>query len=161
MITKEFLDSYEFEMIEYCAEKSSFLPTFDELTHFDIQEKELMQKVRKKKLEYAKEHNFSSERAYDQLEIDCLISADTMRKTIVGTTKCSRKFLYKFTVGLHMSVDEANEYFTLCDGPLTEKCKADYICISALNESCDIQEFVDFFEDNTGIKLVKKPRPSK
>lgn len=155
---KKILDHSLFETIEYCTEKSSLHVTASELSHFVDQERELAKKIGARKIKYTKEHGYNTEKANDQLEEDCLIPADTLRKTILGTTKCTRNFLYKFAVGLHMTVDEANEFFSLCDGPLYDRCMADYICKKALEDGDDIRLFVKDFEKNTGIKLVKKTR---
>lgn len=155
---KRILDYNLFETIEYSIEKNSLHVTASELSPFIDKERELAKKIGARKIKYTKEHGYSTEKANDQLEEDCLIPADTMRKTILGTTKCTRNFLYKFTVGMRMTVDEAKEFFSLCDGPLYERCMADYICKKALEDGDDIHVFVEDFEKNTGIKLVKKTR---
>ena len=91
---------------------------------------------------------------YDKLEELCQISVTTMKKTISGTQKISRNFLYKFVVGLHMSVEEANEYFALCGGELNLKNPADFICYRALEDGDSIFQFIEDFEHYTGLKIA-------
>ena len=70
----------------------------------------------------------------------------------------TRTFLYKFTVGLKLTVDEANKFFDLCGGPLYEKCFADYICLRALEDKDDIEVFIKQFELHTGRKISMRSR---
>lgn len=156
-----YLNPKDFDTIEFVPEQSSLHVTASELSHFADDKRTLSEKIGKRKLQYTKDNGYTTEIANDNLEKDCMIAVDTMRKTILGTTKPTRNFLYKFTVGLHMSVDEANEFFELCDGPLNEKCMADYICIRALEDGDSIEKFVKEFEQHVEIKLVKKSRKEK
>ena len=66
------------------------------------------------------------------------------------------QFLYKFSVGLQMTLEEANTYFELCGGALNERCMADYICIRALLDHDSIDHFIEEFEKHTGIKLSRE-----
>jgi AICAR transformylase/IMP cyclohydrolase PurH len=117
--------------------------------------------IPKKKIIYQNEHKLSSAAAYEELEERCQISMDTMKKTINNRIRVTRNFLYKFTVGLHMTLDEANEYFALSGGTLRESCLADYICIHALLDQDDINEFIKDFEKHTEFKLAIRGRQGK
>jgi hypothetical protein len=99
-----------------------------------------------------------SSEAYEKLEEQCQISIDTMKKTISGRVKPKRNFLYKFTVGLHMTLEEANEFFELNGGTLRESCLADYICIHALRDKDDIEVFISDYEKHTGSKIGMRER---
>ena len=152
------LNHVDFDCIEYTAEKREFRVISSDLNHYIEQYRELSDMIGRKKAEYAKKNNYSYDMANERLEEDCCIPIDTLRKTILGTTKCSRNFLYKFCVGLHMSLEEANKFFILCDGELNERCMADYICIKALEDRDTIKDFIDQFEQHVGIKLIRKRR---
>lgn len=152
------IDAIDFEMIKYKREKCSLHVTASELVPFLEQQKELGKKIGKYKMKFATENGYSTEKANDELVKLCLIPYDTIRKTIVGTTKCTRHFLYKFCLGVGMSLEEANEYFKMCDGPLYEKCMEDYIFIKALEQGDTVEKFAEEFLKHVGIKLVKKLR---
>lgn len=156
----EKLNPKEFEMVEYQPEDCSLRVTASELVPFLETQKKLREKIVKRKMQFTVENGYSVEKTNDELENLCLIPYDTIRKTIIGTTKCTRHFLYKFCLGLKMSFEEANEYFELCDGPLYEKCMADYIFIKALEQGDTVAEFAKDYELHIGIKLVKKLRCS-
>ena len=154
----EKLNPKDFEMIEFRPESSSLHVTAPELVSFLDQQKELGNKIGKCKMKFAEKNGYSTEKANDELENVCLIPYDTIRKTIVGTTKCTRHFLYKFCLGVGMTIDEANEYFEMCGGPLYAKCMEDYIFIKAIEDKDSVEKFVEDFEKHVGVKLVKKPR---
>ena len=97
-------------------------------------------------------------RASEWIADHCQINETTLSKTITGKIKVTRTFLYKFTVGLKMTVDEANKYFDLCGGPLYERCMADYICMKALKDKDDIEIFIKDFELHTGMKIRMRER---
>ena len=103
------------------------------LSHFIDHENALRDMIFRKKDLYQSENKVGTLAAYERLEEECQINVDTMKKTISGSIKVTRNFLYKFAVGLHMSLEEANQYFELNGGGLRESCLADYICIHALH----------------------------
>ena len=152
------LDPKAFASVEYASQSSSMHVSAAELCHFEENQDRLAELIGKRKIRYTKEHGYTYEVANERLEEECCIAADTMKKTITMKIKCSRNFLYKFTVGLHMSLEEANEYFRLCDGELRPDCMADYICIRALEDKDPIDLFIKEFEKHTGIKLARRER---
>ncbi len=152
------LNPNDFEMIEFVSDSSSLHVTASELVQFLDQQKDLRRKIGEYKIKFAKENGYSAEKANDELVKMCLIPYETIRKTIVGTTKCTRHFLYKFCVGLSMTVEQANEFFEMCGGPLYEKCMEDYICIKALEHGDSVEMFVKEFKKHVGITLVKNSR---
>lgn len=154
----EKLNPKDFEMIEFIPESSSLHVTAAELSPFLDQQKELGKKIGDYKIQFAKKNGYCTEKANDELENVCLIPYDTIRKIIIGTTKCTRHFLYKFCLGVGITVDEANELFEMCGGPLYAKCMEDYIFIKAIEDEDTVEEFVKDFEKHVGIKLVKKSR---
>ena len=155
------LKKEDFNSIFFQAEKTSARVSSKELSHFIDTENELRDMIGKKKIAYQKEQNLSSLTAYEELEDACQISMDTLKKTISGRIKVTRTFLYKFTVGLQMSLEEANQYFALNGGKLQNSCLADYICIHALLDRDKISDFIKEFELHTDSKLGMRERRSK
>lgn len=151
----------DFDSIFYEAEKISFRVSAKELSPFADNENLLRDMISKRKIRFQTENNLSALAAYEELEEQCQISIDTMKKTISGRIKITRNFLYKFVVGLHMGIEEANEYFELNGGALRESCLADYICIHALFDKDDIFEFIEDFEKHTDLKIGMRERQTK
>ena len=151
-------DKEFFDCIEYHKETQALRVTSAELARFDDQKFELADMIASAKADLADREGLSATRASEWIANHCQISEDTLKKTIVGTTKVTRTFLYKFTVGLKMTVDEANKFFDLCGGPLYEKCMADYICMQALKDKDDIEVFIKDFELHTGMKIHMRER---
>ncbi len=143
----------KFQSVFFEPEKKSFHVTAGELSDFIENECKLREMISQRKIRYTQEHNLSVMQTYEELEDKCQINMDTMKKTISGAIRISRNFLYKFTVGLHMSLEEANTYFELKDGVLQENNIADYICIRALLDGDDISEFIRDFEKHTEYKI--------
>ena len=150
-----------FESIEYRKESQSLRVTVAELSHFVDQDEDLACMIGDAKIDLEEREGLSATRASEWIEEHCQINEDTLKKTIIGTIKVTRPFLYKFTVGLKMSVEEANRFFDLCGGPLYEKCLADYICIRALEHRDDIDLFIKQYELHTGMNIHMRRRRSK
>lgn len=147
-----------FDCIEHSKDTQSLRVTARDLARFDDQNIELADMIASAKADLADREGLSATRASEWIANHCQISEDTLKKTIIGTTKVTRTFLYKITVGLKMTVDEANKYFDLCGGPLYEKCMADYICMQALKDKDDIEVFIKDFELHTGMKIRMRER---
>ena len=140
--------------------KFSYQVTLHDIRPFNEQRIELADKIAERKKLYAEENHLKATIAYDFLEGECHISVDTLKKSINGTLKITRSFLYKFVVGLRMSIEEANEYFTLCGGPLNPQAREDFICIRALEDGDGIELFIQQFEEFTGNKIDIRERKS-
>lgn len=151
----------EFDSIFFEVEKTSLRVSPKELSHFIDDENTLRDMISRKKILYQKENNLTALAAYEQLEDKCQISMDTIKKTINGRSKVTRNFLYKFVVGLNMTLEEANKYFALNGGELRESCLADYICIHALLDKDNITLFISEFEKHTDYKLSMRERQAK
>lgn len=156
-VTISELNKQQFKCIEYEVEKMVLHVNASDMSRFMLQEKELANKIGKIKLRYEIEHGLKPMPAYERLEEQCQISVSTMKNTINGKIKPTRNFLYKFTVGLKMTLESANELFVLCGGPLSQECKADYICIKALGKD-DIYHFIDQFQEYTKMKIELRNR---
>lgn len=147
------LEMQQFEQNAVGEDRTAYKVTGKEMQQFDTAW-ELAEKIGNKKDIFQKEKGLKAYPAYDALEELCQINATSIRKTISGTNKVTRKFLYKFTIGLRMSLDEANEYFALCGGELYEKNKEDYICMRAIEDGDTIFEFIEQFEKYTDMKIA-------
>lgn len=157
-VSKEDMMDELFRCEEFSVEKASYRVNDADMDAFKGQDKKLAKKIGSIKLKYEEDNKISSMAAYDQLEEKCQISVSTLKSTISGKIPPTRNFLYKFTVGLKMKLEEANELFQLCDGPLTLACKADKICIFALRDHDDIYQFIDDMQKYTRIKIELRDR---
>ena len=147
-----------FDSIEYQKEVQSLRVTAAELVPFEKQNYELASMIGDAKADLAEREGLSATRASEWFADHCQINEDTLKKTILGKIKVTRTFLYKFTVGLKLTVEEANGFFNLCGGPLYERCMADYICIQALKDKDDIEVFIKDFELHTGMNIHMRRR---
>jgi len=122
-----------------------FAVTPEEMVRFESADLPYM--IANRKMRYEKEKGLRSKPAYEQLEDDCQISITSLKKSMQGTQKITRTFLYKLCVGLHMNPDEANEFFRRCGGVLKEDHPGDFICLRALLDGDTIYEFIDQYEE--------------
>ncbi len=139
---------------EKAQEKPVFSVTPEEMQRFKTNDR-LPYLIANKKCQNDEKHGVSITAGYGLIEEMCQISETNMKRTINGTIRVTRTFLYKFTIGLHMSLDEANELFALCGGPLRETDPADYICINYLETKDDIHKFIEQYEHYVGKKLTR------
>ena len=83
---------------------------------------------------------------YDELTELTQLSETSLKRSVNGRQKITRSFLYKLTVGLHMSVEEADSFFENCGGKLNPKdSPADCICHHALRDGDSIFDFIEEF----------------
>lgn len=133
---------------------SSYSVTPEEMQRFK-KNNELPLLIYNKKIQNDVENGVKATAGYELIEEMCLISVTSLKKTMNGTDRPTRTFLYKFTVGLHMPLDEANKLFDLCGGSLREDDPADYICIHALNDGDSIYDFCKQYEKYIGKKITR------
>ena len=143
----------QFENLKTIKENTAYKVTAAELSHFLDNEAELAERIADRKKQYEKENSVNKTNAYYDIEEKCQISMETLKKVIYGKIKATRTLLYKFTVGFQMDLQEANEYFELCGGPLTIKRPDDYICINALRDKDSIEQLVADFEKHLDLKI--------
>lgn len=147
----------QFDSLEQTRGKTSYRVSEFQMKQFDTAW-ELQDKIGNRKEQFQKERGLKAYPAYDKLEEECQISVTSIKQTISGRQKVTRNFLYKFTIGLRMSLDEANEYFALCGGELNLKNREDFICYHALVDGDTIFEFIEQFERYTGLKIALNQR---
>lgn len=134
--------------------KASYSVTPEEMQRFKVNEK-LPCLIAAKKIENDNKLRLNLTSGCEKIEELCLIEVSTFKKTINGSIRVTRTFLYKFTIGLHMSLEEANKLFELCGGPLRETDPADYLCKRYLEEPDDIYTFCEQYEEYIGKKLTR------
>lgn len=140
------------ENAEKERKKASYNVTPEEMQRFKGNDK-LPYLIATKKRENDEKYGVSATAGYDLIDEMCTIDISTLKKTINKSIRVTRTFLYKFTIGLHMTVDEANQLFILCGGPLTKLDVADYICINYLETQSSIHDFYKQYEEYTHKKL--------
>ncbi len=94
--------------------------------------------------DYCIEHGIQNR--YQTVGDLCQMNEKTLRDVISGNKDVTRAFLYKFTVGLKLGLEKANELFSKCGGELYEKNPADYVVIHALMDKDEIYLFLDQYE---------------
>lgn len=159
-VTKEDMD-VKFKCVEMPSLASTYNVNDSDMSQFFDQDKKLAKKIASVKLKFDVEYcEGKSTRGYDMILDQCQISVTALKKTIKNDIKPTRNLVYKLAVGLKMSLQEANELFVLCGGPLTEDCQADKICMYALRDGDDIFHFIEQFEHYTNIKISIRERES-
>ena len=106
--------------------------------------------ISERKLQNDEEHNVGATKGYDLIGDMCLIAETTFKKTVNSKIPVTRKFLYKFVVGLKMSIEEANKFFSMCGGTLKEDNPEDLLCIRALEDGDSIYDFCNDYEKYFG-----------
>lgn len=159
-VTKEDM-GVVFKHVERPSEDSSYDVNDSDMSQFADQDKRLAKKISTIKLKYDAEFcEGRSTRGYDEILDKCQISVTALKKTIKNDIRPSRNLVYKLVVGLKIPLEEANELFALCGGPLTLDCQADKICLYALRDGDSIDHFIEQFEYYTKIKISIRERES-
>lgn len=146
MVDKKKIQELLANYVEDNKEKVLYKVTGREMSKFDENKKKLTGMISDRKIENDIACGIKATPGYDKIEEMCLISITTLKKTINGSIRTTRTFLYKFAVGLHMTLDEANEFFKLCGGELRKENPEDYICMCALRDKDSIYSFCDEYE---------------
>lgn len=157
-VTKEDM-AVAFKCIEIAKKDILYDVNDSDMSQFEDQDKKLAKKISTIKLKYDAEFcEGKSTRGYDEILDKCQISVTALKKTIKNDIKPSRNLVYKLVVGLKIPLEEANELFALCGGPLTLDCQADKICMYALRDGDSIEHFIEQFEQYTKIKISIRER---
>lgn len=158
MIQRSDLELRSFRFTELPAQSTSFRVTDSEMQPYLEYGSKLARKIAAEKILLAEQEGISSTAMSEKIEERCQIAVDTLKKTISGKLPATRRFLYKFTVGLKMPLEKANEFFALCGGALCEDCAADYICQCALRDGDPIEVFLDEMKCYTNLELHLRER---
>lgn len=90
---------------------------------------------------------------YDFIERTCRIPSETLKKALNGKYNITRNFLAKFTIGLKLDIEVANELFYNHGGYLSTSNNCDFLIYHSLRTKDDIDDFIEVFEKATGICL--------
>lgn len=154
MLSKEEYEQVLARQSKQETQKVALQMTGADLKRFENNTK-LPSMISDRKIQNDIEKGIKATMGYDAIEAACCVSTTSLKKVINGSDKVTRKFLYKFTVGLKMSLEEANQFFALCGGELHDDSLEDCICKGALRDGDDIYSFIEEFERLTGSKIVR------
>ena len=115
MTTKEMLKHIENRPASMFSETSRvfYMTTSKELRVPMEQMNLLRKKISDDVNQLIYERSWTLAKTYAYIDANCYIAAPTMKKALQENGKITRKFLYKYTVGMHMPLDRAQEYFEL------------------------------------------------
>lgn len=141
--------------INDCRESVSARTTLETRLSWEKEQEELSQKVSNRVEKFYIDGCFKSMNAvYAELDRLCYIAPATMKKIVLGKYSVSRIFLYKFTIGLSMTLEEANAYFLLCNGGILKRDdRGDYIVINAIRDRDNVESVINEFQDLLGKKI--------
>ncbi len=145
MVTEQEIKNRVFT-VDFQSPEHSFLVTDSQMRGFDENRRKLASKINEYLLIFEKEHNYSRNRTYEELVDLCQQSGDTFKKIISGRIRATRTVLYKFCIGLELTLPQAEDLFLLSeDGELTENNIGDFIFLHALGKD-SIYSFIDEYE---------------
>ena len=154
MVTKEEMQSHDFkiQLSDLTKQNGKYQVSAAEMLHFSEDYDELALDLSDMIEEYVEAHRLKPK--YEKLEELTHLSVTTIKHSISGQDRITRTTLYKFTVGLGLSLDKANELFEKCGGVLKEDCLEDYVCIRALEDGDDVAQFIkDYNQYTQGARL--------
>ena len=152
MVTKEEMENKKFLKED---NKVAVRVTAPEMKKFNAAI-ELTERVGEIIGDYVDEHNLKPK--YEKLSELLQMNEKTIKSNISGKNNIQRTFLYKLCVGLHMTIEQANELFEMCGGKLKEDCCEDYICKCALRDGDDIKSFIEDYNkysENSKLKTLQ------
>lgn len=154
MVTKGELKNLSLSPDEYYSSKYT---TPEEMTRFEKSENDLRYMLMNLIKDYQKKQGYKgNNKALEKFAEECRTSETTLKKCMNGSQNISRKLLYKLSVGLKMSLEEANQYFSLCGGILRNSDPVDFICMNAIRDKDNIDLFIEQVFEFTGVKLENK-----
>lgn len=144
MVTKEEMDSMVFE--ETSTSRPAYMVNADDMAFFDEDTKNLPNKVDMVINEYCARNGFK--RINSVIADSCHTNEKTFREYLNGHRPITRQFLYKLTIGLSLTLEEANELFDMCGGTLRRECREDYIVMKGIKDQDEIDAFIKNFNEN-------------
>ena len=153
MVTPEEMKNRDFPASMPEVRTGSMQVTAAEMSHFNEEFGELALDVSDIIEDYVREHQIKPK--YEGLEEITNLSTTTLKHIVSGRDQITRTILYKFTVGLGLSRDVADELFSKCGGTLKEDCVEDYICIKALQDEDSVVQFINDYNRYTRGKQLK------
>ena len=139
--------------IEYKVSARTSREEVDALFSGDIALKEKVAEVID---DYVYENNLKPK--YERLSELLQMNEKTIKQCLArgGTSnRITRPFLYKLVVGLKLSLEQANELFSISGGGvLKSDCIEDLVCINAIRDKDDIKEFIKEYNKYTRGKIM-------
>ncbi len=124
-----------------------------QMKSFDDNRKKLAFKINSIILNFELENDLSRNKTGDIICERTQQSWDSYKKVIYGKTIATRTLLYKFSIGMNLSMEETQELFELSEeGPLNERVRGDFIFLNALGKDT-IQSFINEYEKYTNKKI--------
>ncbi len=156
------VDDKEIKSINFTVDfdyfRNSKLVTGSQMKKFGDNNKLLASKINQYILMYEQKNKLSRNKTYEEMIEKCQQSSDTFKKIISGKIRITRCVLYKFCIGMDLSLEQANELFSLSEeGALTENNIGDYIFLHALGKD-SIYSFIDEYERYVGKKIGLRDR---
>ena len=125
-----------------------------QMQEISAQKAALLRRISEDVLRLREERGGVLNRAYDFIDAQCHIAAATMKKVLLGQCSVTRELLYKYTVGLGLTLEQAQEYFELQGGRLRDDSEeAELIAFNALKDRDGIDSLMDQFQHLLGRKL--------
>ena len=112
MVTEQEIKNRVFT-VDFQSPEHSFLVTDSQMRGFDENRRKLASKINEYLLIFEKEHNYSRNRTYEELVDLCQQSGDTFKKIISGRIRATRTVLYKFCIGLELTLPQAEDTIPL------------------------------------------------
>lgn len=157
MVTEQEMKSRKFRC-DFEKEKLSYQVSGEEMRMFSEKKRKLAKTLNNFVLKLEMDYDCSRNKIADKIEENCQQSWDTYKRIINGRCKATRVALYKFCIGMNLSIKEADTLFNLTEeGRLTDDNIGDYIFIRALGQD-SIFDFIDEFEKYTGKSIALRER---
>ncbi|MBR4450715.1 MAG: helix-turn-helix domain-containing protein [Clostridia bacterium] len=151
----------QYKKISSASDKNNeYRLTNEDKTRFTQKEEALLTKLYEYKADLKKRdpHNAT----YERMAELCCVSVDSLKKIIKGRVQdVTKGFLLRFTYGMGMSVDEANEFFELFEGKLSEDRIEDLAFLRAREDGDSIEEFDEELKEIMRSKINKNRKERK
>ena len=98
---------------------------------------------------------------YEKMAEHCCVSVDSLKKIMGGNQDVTKGFLLRFTYGMGMSVEEANAFFELFEGKLSEDRIEDLAFIRAREDGDSMEDFDEELKKIMRSKINKKRKDRK
>lgn len=156
MTTKEMLKQLRIKQsgMSSGADRSSYLTTGKDLSAPRERMNRLRMKIADDVNQLTYERSGILEQAYAYIDAHCHIAPPTMKKALQGNSRITRKMLYKYTVGMRMSLEQAQEYFELQGRHLSnDSDEEEMIAFNALRDGDSADSLIEEFLHLLGKRL--------
>ncbi|MBQ5397972.1 MAG: hypothetical protein IIU14_00875 [Ruminococcus sp.] len=138
--------------------RASYQVTDEEIREFAEKRNKLANKLNGYIIKYEVENDCSRYKAAEYVSEQCQQSWDSFKKIFQKKARITRELLYKFCIGMHLTMEEAEELFALSEGGPLSGSDSDHIFINAVRDGDDIFTFIEDYEKCTGKKISMRER---